>query len=370
MEQTVDELWTGTRFVRGAGFQLGTDAVLLADFAARGQVRRFADLGCGAGVILVLLAQAFPSARGFGVEIQPDAAETARENAILNGVSERCEIRCGDLRLDADLPEAGSFDLVAANPPYFAVGSGYSAPEGSRRAAREERFCTLDDLCRAAARLTRWGGRFCVVHRPERLSELGPAGILEWLPEQFAECRADRRAAALPEERSVRWAGVFAESAPETVRDLLKELKSDRDTMDRAALLVREVKKALPETAADVRILLSEIGPERFADLLLLKKAGYGLNAEIGAAAAGGNPENTAAERIRRAEDLAAEILSRGDCISLKQLALTGRDLIALGVKPGPELGQKLALLFRKVLEQPELNEKETLKKLLGEEQA
>ena len=205
---------------------------------------------------------------------------------------------------------------------------------------------------------------------PERLSELGPAGILEWLPEQFAECHADRRAAALPDERSVRWAGVFAESAPETVRELLKELKSDRDTMDRAALLTREVKKPLPQTAAEVRILLSEIGPERFADLLLLKKAGYGLNADTGAAAGIGNPGRTAAERIRRAEDLAAEILSRGDCISLKQLALTGRDLIALGVKPGPELGQKLAFLFRKVLEQPELNEKETLKKLLGAEQA
>ncbi|MBO6107387.1 MAG: hypothetical protein J6P32_07355, partial [Stomatobaculum sp.] len=177
----------------------------------------------------------------------------------------------------------------------------------------------------------------------------------------------------------------FAESAPETVRELLKELKSDRDTMDRAALLTREVKKPLPETAAETRILLSEIGPERFADLLLLKKAGYGLNADTGAAAGGRNPENmaaerawaeenraegNAAERIRRAEDLAAEILSRGDCISLKQLALTGRDLIALGVKPGPELGQKLAFLFRKVLEQPELNEKETLKKLLGAEQA
>ena len=202
---------------------------------------------------------------------------------------------------------------------------------------------------------------------PERLSELGPAGILEWLPEQFAECHADRRAAALPEERSIRWTGVFAESAPETVRDLLKELKSDRDTMDRAALLTREVKKPLPETAAETRILLSEIGPERFADLILLKKAGYGLNADTGAAAGIGNPGRTAAERIRRAETLAAEILSRGDCISLKQLALTGRDLIALGVKPGPELGKKLAFLFRKVLEQPELNEKETLKKLLAE---
>ena len=173
MDAGFDELWPGTKFVRGgSGFPLGTDAVLLADFAARGSVKRFADLGCGAGVILVLLAQAFPNAQGFGLELQPDAAGTARENADLNGVADRCEIRCGDLRRDTDLPEAGAFDLVAANPPYFPVGSGYSAPEGSRRAAREERFCTLDDVCRAAARLTRWGGRFCIVHRPERLSEL------------------------------------------------------------------------------------------------------------------------------------------------------------------------------------------------------
>lgn len=173
MERDYDELWPGTRFLRGgSGFPLGTDAVLLADFSARGTVRRFCDLGCGAGVIMILLAQAFPEAQGFGLELQPEAAETARENAELNGVADRCEIRCGDLRVVSDLPEAGVFDLVVANPPYFPVGSGYSAPEGSRRAAREERFCTLDDICAAAARLTRWGGRFCIVHRPERLSEL------------------------------------------------------------------------------------------------------------------------------------------------------------------------------------------------------
>ena len=173
MEPLYDDLWPGTRFVRGGGgFPLGTDAVLLADFCARGSVRRFADLGCGAGVILILLAQTFARAEGFGIELQPEAAALARENAVLNAVDDRCEIRCGDLRLDDDLREAGAFDLVAANPPYFPVGSGYSAPEGSRRAAREERFCTMADVCRAAARLTRWGGRFCIVHRPERLSEL------------------------------------------------------------------------------------------------------------------------------------------------------------------------------------------------------
>ena len=52
-----DDLWPGgPRFVRsGAGFALGTDSVLLADFAAQRRARRIADLGCGAGVLTVLL---------------------------------------------------------------------------------------------------------------------------------------------------------------------------------------------------------------------------------------------------------------------------------------------------------------------------
>ena len=50
-----DDLWPGgPRFVRsGAGFALGTDSVLLADFAAQRRARRIADLGCGAGVLTV-----------------------------------------------------------------------------------------------------------------------------------------------------------------------------------------------------------------------------------------------------------------------------------------------------------------------------
>ena len=169
-----DDLWPGTRFLpASAGFPLGTDSVLLSDFArGSGRIRRVADLGCGAGVLTVLLLQKFPASAAFGIEIQPGAAEACRENLALNGLSDRAEIRCGDLRERGDLPEAGSFDLVVSNPPYFASGSGYTAPEEHRAAARDERFCTLHDVCRAAAYLCRWGGSFAVVHRPERLSEL------------------------------------------------------------------------------------------------------------------------------------------------------------------------------------------------------
>lgn len=168
-----DELWPGARFVRSAdGFRLGTDSVLLSAFAGSGRVRRFADLGCGAGVLTVLLLQKLPEARAVGIEIQPEAAALCRANLAANGLAARAEIRTGDLRERAVLPEAGTFDLVVANPPYFPEGSGYPAPDEKRAAARDERFCTLRDICTAAAYLTRWGGTFALVHRPERLAEI------------------------------------------------------------------------------------------------------------------------------------------------------------------------------------------------------
>lgn len=168
-----DELWPGARFVRSAdGFRLGTDSVLLSAFTGNGRVRRFADLGCGAGVLTVLLLQKLPEAAAVGIEIQPEAAALCRANLAANGLTARAEVRTGDLRERRSLPEAGAFDLVVANPPYFPEGSGYTAPDEKRAAARDERFCTLQDVCAAAAYLTRWGGTFALVHRPERLAEL------------------------------------------------------------------------------------------------------------------------------------------------------------------------------------------------------
>ena len=91
-----DDLWPGgPRFARsGAGFALGTDSVLLADFAADRRVRRFADLGCGAGVLTVLLLHALPQAAAVGVELQPDAAQLCRDNLTVNGLDSRAEILC------------------------------------------------------------------------------------------------------------------------------------------------------------------------------------------------------------------------------------------------------------------------------------
>ena len=129
------------------------------------------DLGCGTGLLSLLLLQRERDLQITGLDIQPDAIRLANLAAEANGLTDRLTFRVGDLRDRPSLP-AGAFDLVVSNPPYFPPDSGL-LPEGdSRRMARTEETCALEEVCGAAARLLRWGGSFCVVQKPERLTDL------------------------------------------------------------------------------------------------------------------------------------------------------------------------------------------------------
>lgn len=161
------ELWPGGPLYEGEGVQ--TDALALADFAGAARALRAVDLGCGCGILLLLLADKFPTAHLDGVEIRSAAAERAEENLRINGLEARCRIFTADFR--AGVPEKNVFDLVLSNPPYFVPGCGAVSPDADRAAMRQE-CATVQELCAAAAVHLRCGGRFCVVYRPERLYEL------------------------------------------------------------------------------------------------------------------------------------------------------------------------------------------------------
>jgi tRNA1Val (adenine37-N6)-methyltransferase len=107
-----------------------------------------------------------------GVELLPDWADTARDNVRLNCLDSRVRIVTGDLRRHREFLEAGAYDLVVANPPYYPAGSGKLPQNANSATARSEQTCSLRDVCAAARYLTRWGGRFALVHKPERLAEL------------------------------------------------------------------------------------------------------------------------------------------------------------------------------------------------------
>lgn len=174
MVNTFDELWSGgPRFMQTEeSFKLSTDSVLLADFANVRRAQSCLDLGSGAGVLCVLLAAKNLNSQITGIELQPNFADLSRLNIAENGMEDRLKIITADLREYKSLVKAERFDLVVSNPPYFAENSGYSAPIGHRAQAREEKSCTLSDICAAAKWALRWGGTFALVHRPERLSEI------------------------------------------------------------------------------------------------------------------------------------------------------------------------------------------------------
>ena len=133
---------------------------------------RVLDLGCGCGTLGLLLLGADRTLQVCGIELQEAAAWQARENAEANGLSERMHIVCGDLRQTHDGIASGSFDCALSNPPYYPPESGYLHTQDSLCAARSELCCPFDALCAAAARALRWGGRFFLVHKPERLVDL------------------------------------------------------------------------------------------------------------------------------------------------------------------------------------------------------
>ena len=152
--------------------RFGTDAVLLADFAAPKSRDIACDMGTGCGIIpFVWCAKPTPT-KIIGLEIQPDACELARKSIAMSGLDDRVSIVCGDLRQISRELSAGSFTLVTMNPPYKQIGGGIISDSDGEKLTRHETTCTLDDAVVAASRLLNFGGRFCMCHRPERLTDI------------------------------------------------------------------------------------------------------------------------------------------------------------------------------------------------------
>lgn len=146
-----------------------TDSVLLGHFPTLTGVTRAMDLGCGSGVLGLILAARSERVRVDMVELDPGAAAACAENVTKNGLSGRLRVLNRDLRSLTER-EVGKAQLIVSNPPYYPVGAGTAPGEGRRR-AREERDCTLADLARTAFRLLGDGGRMALVYPCGRLVE-------------------------------------------------------------------------------------------------------------------------------------------------------------------------------------------------------
>lgn len=153
-------------------FCFGIDAVLLSGFARAEKGSKVLDLGTGTGVIPILMEAKNEGAHFTALEIQEESAEMASRSVALNGLEEKIDIVCGDIKEADKLFKAASFDVITTNPPYMNDGGGIKNDYGPKTIARHEVLCSLDDIARVSSKLLKFGGKLFMVHRPHRLTDI------------------------------------------------------------------------------------------------------------------------------------------------------------------------------------------------------
>lgn len=153
-------------------FCFGIDAVLLSDFSRVKRKDRVADLGTGTGIIPVLLHGKYEPREVVGVEIQEEVAEMAERTVKLNGLEDIIKIYRGDIKDCFKDIGADSFDVVTSNPPYKKGDTGILNPGDKKAISRHEVLISLEEIIYTASKLLKVGGRFYMIHRPERLKDI------------------------------------------------------------------------------------------------------------------------------------------------------------------------------------------------------
>lgn len=151
-------------------YRFTSDAVLLARFLRAKKGETVADFCAGSGVVgLHFYAENTGVESVTLFEMQPELAAMSGRTVALNGL-ENC-FRVENMRVQ-DIPNgyAEKFSLILCNPPY--ERGGIRSPDEKKAVCRSEVTLTLGELCAAARKCLKFGGRFALVHRADRLSEL------------------------------------------------------------------------------------------------------------------------------------------------------------------------------------------------------
>lgn len=188
---------------------------------------------------------------------------------------------------------------------------------------------------------------------PERIKDVYENGIGPFISERFEEAgkrlEGGESVRLLPSRKHMRWAGFLRMEDSGDAVSILRDLKLDNETIDGVRTLVGLWKSPIPAHKPAIRKVMSSLTEELFDDLLCFQEIFC---------------REEYREQLREVKWYSEEIRRDGDCIRLKDMAVTGRELIAAGRKPGPELGVLLNSLFEEVLAHPECNDREYLMEL------
>lgn len=147
-------------------YHFNSDTELLGRFLIVNQDDNVLDIGCSSGALMLYAADGHPSSV-CGIDLFEEVTACAKENMIYNHVE--AELITGRVQ---DLKDR-KFSLIVCNPPYFSSkNKDLVSANPYKAAARHEEYLNPDELFEAVKRLLSDHGRFCMVHRAERLSSL------------------------------------------------------------------------------------------------------------------------------------------------------------------------------------------------------
>ncbi len=142
-------------------------------------------------------------------------------------------------------------------------------------------------------------------------------------------------------------------------RKVMRRLKFDNDTTDKVTKLVLYHDYDIAPTEAGVRRAVNRIGEDIFPMIFTVRRADIAAQSDY--------MREAKLAKVAHIEKLYREILARRDAVTVKDLAISGNDLIAEGMPPGRQIGETLSALLERVLDDPSLNTKEILLKLYKE---
>ena len=151
------------------GFRFSVDAVILSDFFSPTRKGKILDIGCGNGIIPILLYSKGKGEDITGVEIQEENCELALKNVKLNNLEEYIKIENDDVK---KYPKGNTFDYIISNPPYMEVDGKKQNILSCKSIARHELTLNLYDLIRNAKRLLKPVGSITLVHRSYRFTDI------------------------------------------------------------------------------------------------------------------------------------------------------------------------------------------------------
>lgn len=177
-----------------SAMKVGTDGVLIGAWCnIPNNTKQILDVGCGSGLIAIMLAQRTESAQAHitAIDIDPESTTQAIENAEASDWSDRLSVECISLQ-DYSNHESQTFDLIVSNPPFFV--DSLKAPDKARNNSRHCDTLSHEELLKCSAKLLKEGGVLAVVlptAEAQRLVEM--SGIYGLWPSRICSVKSTER---------------------------------------------------------------------------------------------------------------------------------------------------------------------------------